>query len=72
MAEFDFVRRDGEELTVEEIVGQAVGAGSVCWLGPIQGEFDSTRASQIVDKAVAELRRLGYPDDSQSIGDHSG
>lgn len=42
------------------IVGEAVGAGSVCWVGGT-GDlvFDSEAASAVVDQAVAELATLG-------------
>jgi len=47
--------------TVEEIVGQAVGAASMCWTKPEgAGEFDSERASKIVDDALDEIRRRAF------------
>lgn len=45
--------------TVEELIGQAIGAGSVCWVGgtgPL--EFDSREASQIVKETLARLAEL--------------
>jgi hypothetical protein len=46
--------------TIEEVVGQAVGAGSVCWHPrPNAQVFDSEVASTIVDNAVARIRELG-------------
>lgn len=46
--------------TVEEVVGQAIGAGSLCWL-PSTGdlEFDSAAAEEIGDAAVERIRELG-------------
>lgn len=39
-----------------EVVGQSVGAASVCWVGGTgDREFDSTRASAIVDGLMAYL-----------------
>lgn len=40
--------------SLSEVVGQAVGAGSVCWQDVAgAGVFDSARAAQIVAEAVA-------------------
>lgn len=48
--------------TVEEVVFQAIGAGSVCWENPNgAGEFDSTLARAVGDDAMARLRELGVP-----------
>lgn len=42
---------------LEEAVGQAIGAGSVCWEDPGgAGVFQSDRASQIVDELVEWIR----------------
>lgn len=44
-----------------EVIGQAVGAGSMCWdKGPI-GVFESERARQIVDEVVAWINENYRP-----------
>jgi hypothetical protein len=45
--------------TIEEVIGQAVGAGSVCWESLDQaGEFQSTRAAYVADNATERVREL--------------
>lgn len=45
--------------TIEEVIGQAVGAGSMCWdPRPSAQVFDSTSASEFVDDAVARVADL--------------
>lgn len=45
--------------TVEEVVGQAVGAGSVCWENVrAAGVFQSDEAARIVQEALARLAEL--------------
>lgn len=52
--EFEFYVPEGEEATLEEIVGQAIGAASVCWENPAgAGIFDSKRAA-IVAQALGQ------------------
>lgn len=42
-----------------ELIGQAVGAGSVCWENPEgAGMFDSTMAAEVADAAWNRLRVL--------------
>jgi hypothetical protein len=36
--------------TFREIVGEAIGEASMCWAPPPTGEFDSTRASALIDR----------------------
>lgn len=44
---------------IEEFVGQAIGAASVCWENPGgAGVFDSTRAAQIADEIMDHLAVL--------------
>lgn len=43
--------------SLEEIVGQAVGAGSVCWTSIPNGIFKSEHAKWIVDGAVEAIKR---------------
>jgi hypothetical protein len=41
---------------IEDFIGQAVGAASMCWMNVERaGEFDSTRASAIVDEIMDHL-----------------
>jgi hypothetical protein len=45
--------------TVEEVLGLAVGAGSVCWEHlEGTGVFQSEAATDIVDKACTRIREL--------------
>jgi len=45
---FTFVRSSEADITLEEAIGQALGAASMCWETPEgAGEFNSTRASEI-------------------------
>lgn len=56
LAQFDDVT------TVEELIGTAIGAGSMCWEHPGgAGVFDSDRASLIVEEVVTKLGRMGIP-----------
>lgn len=46
---FWFQRNEDQSLSLEEAIGQAIGAGSMCWENPAgAGEFDSRRAGEIV------------------------
>ena len=46
--------------TVEEVVFQAIGTGSMCWdPRPSTQVFDSTGAKAVGDEAMAKLRELG-------------
>lgn len=45
---------------LEEIIGQAVGAGSMCWdPAPSTQVFDSTQASKVVDWAMSKISMFG-------------
>lgn len=45
--------------TVAEVVGQAIGFGSVCWENPGgAGVFDSAMASEAVDDAVERINEI--------------
>jgi hypothetical protein len=50
---------EGETLTLATIIGQACGTASMCWDEPPTGVFDSTRASWVVDGALAAIKNLG-------------
>lgn len=55
---FAFVQSSGEDLTLEEILFQALGAASMCWVGGTgELEFDSTRAKEIGLAVVSEVNR---------------
>lgn len=43
--------------SIEEIVGQAVGTGSMCWHETPAGIFDSTKAQWVVEGASAAIKR---------------
>jgi len=58
---FAFVQNSREDLTLEEVLGQALGAASVCWedrslMGA--GSFDSTRAKSIYAALMREVGRF--------------
>ena len=55
MADFEFLQMDGEPLSLESAVFQALGAASMCWVPLPNGVFDSDRAKDIGDKLVAWL-----------------
>ena len=45
--------------SVDEVVGLAIGAGSVCWEHPeFAGVFQSEQATAIIDTAVTRIREL--------------
>lgn len=43
--------------SIEEIVGQAIGTGSMCWVETPKGVFDSTKAKWVVDGAMRAIKR---------------
>lgn len=50
-----FAKVDG----VEELLGQVVGAGSMCWEHPeLAGVFDSVHASKIITDAMERLSQV--------------
>lgn len=55
---FQFVQHHGEELTLQEILYQALGAASLCWREPTgAGAFDSRRALEIGEALEREVDR---------------
>lgn len=44
--------------TVAEVVGMAVGLGSMCWEPRPTGVFDSTEASKAVDEAMDRINQI--------------
>ncbi len=56
---FAFVQRSDEDLTLEEVIGQALGAASTCWVGGTgDREFDSARAKEVMTALLGEVRRF--------------
>jgi hypothetical protein len=56
---FAFVQNPHEELKLTEVLGQALGAVSVAWVGGTGSlEFDSSRASAIYKALVQEVLRF--------------
>jgi len=43
--------------SIEEIVGQAIGTGSMCWLETPSGVFDSVAAKWVAEGAAAAIKR---------------
>lgn len=64
---FQFVQNsDGDDLTLEEILGQALGAASMCWKPrPHEQEFDSVQARRIYVALQAEVERHARKTDAQ-------
>lgn len=55
---FSFVQHTDVDLTLEEILFQALGAASMCWVGGTGDlEFDSSRAQQIGVAMMREVNR---------------
>lgn len=50
-----------EETPIRDVIGEAVGAASMCWEHPEKaGEFDSVKATEIVDEVMHILQlKLG-------------
>jgi hypothetical protein len=56
---FAFVQREEDGLKLEEVLGQALGAASMCWDHPDRaGIFNSRRAKEIYVRLYAEVRRF--------------
>jgi hypothetical protein len=50
---------------LEEVIGNAIGAGSMCWQYPEKaGVFNDERASQIIDEVVENIRKKLFFDGS--------
>jgi hypothetical protein len=49
-----------QQISIKQLLGEAIGEASMCWSETPQGEFDSTRASAIVDRLVSHLERRVY------------
>lgn len=47
---------------VDQMIGEAVGAASMCWNPKPEGVFDPERASAIVDELIAALRAKLWAD----------
>jgi hypothetical protein len=59
--------------TTAEVIGQAVGAGSVCWESLVgTGIYQSDQATKIVEHALARLGELEHDDieDCRTENDH--
>lgn len=54
---FSFVEAPGQVLSLSEILGQALGASSMCWIETPTGEFDSTRARRIYQALELEIQQ---------------
>lgn len=59
MANFEFTRHEGEELTLQTAVYEAIGAASVCWESMEgTGTFDDDRATEIAQALVDFVENL--------------
>lgn len=57
MSTFEFSRNEDGSLSLEEAVGQAIGAGSMCWEHVDRaGVFQSDQAKIIVDELVRFIK----------------
>lgn len=55
---FAFVQLKGQDLTLQEILFQALGAASMCWEAPEKaGVFDGARAQQVGEALLREVNR---------------
>lgn len=54
---FEFTEREGEPLTLETAVFEALGGASMCWSETPTGVFDSTLATVIGTALVERIRR---------------
>lgn len=63
---FAFTQNSFDDLDLQEVLGQALGAASVCWVGGTGSlEFDGTRAKAIYEalmREVARFQRLALED----------
>ena len=57
---FTFVRSSEEDVSLEEALGQALGAASMCWSDiEAAGEFNSSRAKRIFQQLYKFVRERG-------------
>lgn len=54
--------------SIEEIVGQAIGTGSMCWLEIPKGVFDDAQAKWVAEGAAAAIKRTIHLDNLVSTG----
>jgi hypothetical protein len=43
-------------MTIEELVGQAIGEASMCWSEPPKGVFDASKAEEIAERLMDDIR----------------
>lgn len=68
--EFEFAASpDPDHKAIAQVVGEAVGEASMCWSEPPTGEFDSTRASRVVDRILASFKRYKRPAPGDRVTD---
>src|SRR5688572_29234132 len=57
---FTFTTAGNEPLSLEGAIGQAIGAGSMCWKNVVgAGEFESVRAKEIAEALLAFVLQTG-------------
>lgn len=66
---FTFVRGSERDITLDEAIGQALGAASMCWEKPESaGAFDGSRAKQIFTE-LKKLMQEKAAEDRKAIGE---
>jgi hypothetical protein len=51
---------EGEEVTLKTIIGQALGAGSMCWKPTPEGIYDPEKAQWILGGVINEIEKLVF------------
>lgn len=60
---------NGKEITMQEILGQAIGAASTCWKE--DGVFDEQTAGQLVDELMAATEQYAAAKRDEGLDDGS-
>lgn len=63
------VVNDDEELTLQTIIGQALGSASVAWSNPPSGVFNSEMADWIMGGAINEIEKLVWQQSQKMVLD---
>lgn len=52
---------------LKEIVGQAIGQASMCWVKTPEGVFDSTRASKLIEETILKVSKIIYDPNNETL-----